>query len=58
MLDLRLTKGDKEVIYGLHEYKHSPTLIYPRPVNCIFDSDVDRLFLSKSFEEIFILLNL
>lgn len=51
-IDLRLIKGDKEVIYGLHESNHSPTLIYPRPVNVIFDRDMDKVFLSKSFEEI------
>lgn len=27
-IDLRLIK---EVVYGLHERGHSPTLIYPRP---------------------------
>lgn len=30
-IDLRLIKGKKEVVYGLHERGHSPTLIYPRP---------------------------
>ena len=49
---LRLIKGKKEVVYGLHERGHSPTLIYPRPKWVKSDADMDRLFLNYSFEEI------
>lgn len=51
-IDLRLIKGKKEVVYGLHERGHSPTLIYPRPKWVKSDADMDRLFLNYSFEEI------
>lgn len=51
-LDIRLVKGNKEVVYGLHERGHSPTLIYPRPKGVVTDVDMDKVFLSKSFEEI------
>lgn len=45
-------KAKKEVVYGLHERGHSPTLIYPRPKWVKSDADMDRLFLNYSFEEI------
>lgn len=51
-IDLRLIKGKKEVVYGLHERGHSPTLICPRPKWVKSDADMDRLFLNYSFEEI------
>ena len=51
-IDLRLIKGKKEVVYGLHERGHSPTLIYPRPKWVKSDADMDRLFLNYSFEDI------
>lgn len=56
-IDLRLIKGKKEVVYGLHERGHSPTLIYPRPKWVKSDADMDRLFLNYSFEEIYGSLN-
>jgi len=36
-VDMLLTKGDKSIIFGLHEKDKPPTLIYPRP-NAIFDT--------------------
>lgn len=51
-IDLRLIKGNVEIVYGLHERGHSPTLIYPRPEGVVSDADMDRVFLSYSFEEI------
>lgn len=51
-IDLRLIKDDREIVYGLHERGHSPTLIYPRPTKVIWDADMDRIFLKHSFEEI------
>lgn len=51
-IDLRLIKGKKEVVYGLHECGHSPTLIYPRPKGVVTDADMDRVFLNNSFEDI------
>lgn len=50
-IDLRLIKNNKEIIFGLHEYKHHPTLIYPN-LGCSFDKDIDRLFEKYSYEEI------
>lgn len=51
-IDIRLIKDKKEIVYGLHERGHSPTLIYPRPKGVVYDADMDRVFLEKSFEEI------
>lgn len=53
-IDLRLIKDGRtrEVVYGLHERGHSPTLIYPRPKGVVTDADMDRIFLNHSFEEI------
>lgn len=52
-IDLRLVKDELEIAYGLHEYKHPPTLISPRPKGVVFDYEMDRLFESKSYEEIY-----
>ena len=57
-IDIRLIKDDKEVVYGLHERGHSPTLIYPRPKGIITDADMDKVFVNKTFEEIASELNL
>lgn len=57
-IDLRLIKGNKEVVYGLHERGHSPTLIYPRPEGVVTDADMDRVFLNNSFENIATLIGL
>lgn len=56
-LDIRLIKGKKEVIYGLHERNHPPTLIYPRPQWVVHDYEMDRLFQTTSFEDIYNLLH-
>ena len=51
-LDIRLLKDKEEIIYGLHEINHSPLLIYPR-LNLVTDSQVDRLFIEKSYDKIY-----
>lgn len=53
-LDLRLVNGNKEIIYGLHEYGHPPTLIYPEL--CARDAETDRLFMDNSYEHIYSLI--
>lgn len=50
--DIRLINGDREVIYGLHQSNHSPTLIYPRPNNITKDEEIDRLFIENSYDQI------
>ena len=30
-IDIRYVKGDIVIVWGLHEHKKPPTLIYPRP---------------------------
>jgi len=38
--DIKIKTFDNMIIYGLHEYKKPPTLIYPRPnINIIFDDE-------------------
>lgn len=56
--DIRLIKDDKEVIYGLHQYKHHPILIYPRPSEIINDEQMDRFFMNNTYDQIFNKLNL
>lgn len=51
-VDIRLRKDNKEIVYGLHEKGHPPTLIYPRPKGIIYDVDMDRIFLNFTYEEI------
>lgn len=55
-VDVRLVNGDKEVVYGLHEAHHPPTLIYPRPSGIVYDTQMSRLFQTLSFEDIYSLL--
>ena len=54
-MDIRLRKDIREVVYGLNEVHH-PTLIYPRPQGVVWDKDMDRLFQTLTFEEIYNLL--
>lgn len=52
-IDIRLIKDDKEVVYGLHEYKHPPVLIWPKPEGVITDAQMDRFFMNNTVDEIF-----
>jgi len=47
-LDYRFIKGDKEVIYGLNEYKKPPTLIRPRPKGVYRDDEMNRMLTEDS----------
>lgn len=49
-LDIRLIKDNMEIIYGLHEYKHPPCLIYPKLANT--DAQVDRIFQTNTYGQI------
>lgn len=52
--DIRLiNKNNTEIIWGLHEQGHPPTLIYPRPQGINFDHQVDRMFAKYSYDEVF-----
>lgn len=51
MSDIRLIKGEIEVIYGLHEVNKPPTLIYPSlGVN---DDEVNRVLIKQDVNEIY-----
>ena len=65
--DKRYIKGDVEIIFGLNEIHHPPTLIYPRPninvkrlhnENIVleheqFDRNMDVVLQNVDYEEIF-----
>ena len=51
-LDIRLVKGDKEIVYGLHEANHFPTLIYPRQPIGLDATSIDRAFDTYTFGQI------
>lgn len=52
-VDIRLIKDDSEIIWGLNEAQHSPTLIWPRLKDWVQDSDVDRVFKDLTYHQIF-----
>ena len=51
-LDIRLLKDGEEIIWGLHQVGHQPTLIYPRPSN-VSDSQMSQLLIDSSYEDIY-----
>lgn len=57
-LDYRFLKDGKEVVYGLHEFRKPPTLIYPRKFviseySFPTDDEVNRYLADTPHEEVF-----
>lgn len=53
-LDIRFKKDNIEIIYGLHERNHPPTIIYPRPSGVVTDYDMDRYLEKIETYDVFI----
>lgn len=52
--DLWLINGKDIIVWGLHEYKHYPTLIYPKL--SFTDYEIDRIIQKFSYKDLYKLL--
>lgn len=53
VLTLVAIKNKHCIYYGLHQRHHPPTLIYPRPVGCVLDQQMDRYFETHTFNQLY-----